>query len=184
MKEVQELKHCQIHHTVHLDDDIVQLYKECMIPIYEMVHAEGGNREAAKDVLQESILVFLTKKKNGSTISNDKAYLYTIARNYWYSLRKSSGKRSGLNEDIMDFSDEPSEKKMAGKEVMEMLEMAGQKCMNLLIDFYIHSVPIADVTRKFGFKNKHTASVRKYKCLQKLRNFVQSKSLSYEDFTR
>jgi hypothetical protein len=33
-----------------------------------------------------------------------------------------------------------------------------------------------------GFANEHSASAQKYKCLEKVREIVKQKSLTYEDF--
>jgi hypothetical protein len=37
--------------------------------------------------------------------------------------------------------------------------------------------------KNLGYLNEHSASVQKYKCLEKIRNIVKEKSLTYDDFT-
>jgi hypothetical protein len=39
-----------------------------------------------------------------------------------------------------------------------------------------------EVSQLHGFSNPHSASVQKYKCIEKIKVMVKQKSLSYEDF--
>jgi hypothetical protein len=62
------------------------------------------------------------------------------------------------------------------------LERAGGKCMQILTEFYYHRLPMEKIMRKFGFSSERSATVQKYKCLEKIRDIVKFKSLNYEDF--
>jgi hypothetical protein len=39
-----------------------------------------------------------------------------------------------------------------------------------------------DIAGRFGFSGERSATVQKFKCLEKVRDTIKSKSLSYEDF--
>ncbi|HEX3385741.1 MAG TPA: sigma-70 family RNA polymerase sigma factor, partial [Mucilaginibacter sp.] len=72
---------------------------------------------------------------------------------------------------------EPSESK-----ILSFLQTAGKKCMDLLRSFYYEELPLADIAETFGFSGARSATVQKYKCLEKVRETVKEKALTYEDF--
>jgi hypothetical protein len=53
--------------------------------------------------------------------------------------------------------------------------------MELLQAFYYDKLAIMEISNTFGFSSPHSASVQKYKCIEKMREIVQKKSLGYED---
>ncbi len=69
------------------------------------------------------------------------------------------------------------------KRLLRVLELSGKKCMDLLRAFYYQRLPLKKLVSALGYANEHSASVQKYKCLEKIRNTVKEKSLTYEDFT-
>jgi hypothetical protein len=75
--------------------------------------------------------------------------------------------------------DEPG---VNSKRLLHILETTGLKCMNLLRSFYFEKTPVKEITRELGYRNEHSATVQKYKCLEKIRETVKSNSISYEDF--
>ena len=48
--------------------------------------------------------------------------------------------------------------------------------------FYYDALPVVDVASLFGYSGTHSATVAKYKCLEKVRETVKQKSLNYADF--
>jgi len=75
-----------------------------------------------------------------------------------------------------DFVD-PVENKLTS-----LLELVGSKCLDLLRAFYYDNLPLQQIKDAFGFSNTHSASVQKHKCIEKMRNTIQEKSIGYEDF--
>jgi hypothetical protein len=68
------------------------------------------------------------------------------------------------------------------KRLLRILETAGKKCMELLHAFYYRQDKVKEIAVSLGYANDHSLSVQKYKCLDKVRNIIKEKSLSYEDF--
>ena len=54
--------------------------------------------------------------------------------------------------------------------------------MELLKSFYYDELPLNDIAETYGFSGVRSATVQKYKCLEKVRETVKEKSLTYEDF--
>jgi len=52
----------------------------------------------------------------------------------------------------------------------------------LLRAFYYDKLSMSKIANRFGFSSERSATVQKYKCLEKVRDLVKEKSLSYEDF--
>jgi hypothetical protein len=55
--------------------------------------------------------------------------------------------------------------------------------MELLHAFYYNRQSMDEITDRFGYSSAHSATVQKFKCLEKMRDTVKEKSLRYEDFT-
>lgn len=144
----------------------------------------GGNLDEAKDVFQDALLVWYEKNAGGNlkVQRSDKAYVLGTAKYLWIrrfkDLAQQQPLRSGL--DLENFSEQ--EEKPSDEKILAFLEIAGQKCMNLLKAFYYDKLSPAKLSRKFGFSGERSATVQKYKCLEKVRAEVKQRSLSYADF--
>jgi hypothetical protein len=113
------------------------------------------------------------------TIANDKAYLTGIAKRLWLQHYKASSNNEPLNDfDTVAILDE----QLATNKLMHYLSTAGKKCMELLKTYYYDHVSADDVATLFGYSSPHSVTVAKYKCLEKVRETIKQKSLSYADF--
>ncbi|WP_282636750.1 hypothetical protein [Sphingobacterium thalpophilum] len=54
--------------------------------------------------------------------------------------------------------------------------------MSLLKSFYYDQMSLQEIADDFGFSGIRSATVQKYKCLEKIRETVKEKALLYEDF--
>ena len=72
---------------------------------------------------------------------------------------------------------EPEESRLTS-----LLELTGRKCLQLLRAFYYDSLSLEQIKTAFGFSSAHSASAQKFKCIEKMRNIIQEKSMGYEDF--
>ncbi len=66
--------------------------------------------------------------------------------------------------------------------LMRFLETAGKKCMELLKGFYYDQQPLTELADEFGYSGVRSATVQKYKCLEKVRETIKEKALTYDDF--
>lgn len=156
------------------------LYKKAFPVIAAWVSRRGGSFDDARDVFQEALIVFYEKKTASENFcSDERAYLLGIAKHLW--LRKfHSGKNfDPLDGDLPDPVEPatPSEIKL-----LRVLESAGKKCLELLRAFYYEKQPLKQVASAFGYSGERSATVQKYKCLEKVRDTVKQKSLRYADF--
>lgn len=159
---------------------IKSLYLESFPDVAKYIASKGGTLEEAREIFQEGVVqyyeqVFIKQQK---LKKGDQAYLFGICRNLWHSYFHKST-RHGALEDYEFTETQPSNE---SENLVSYLQAAGQKCMDLLQSFYYEKLSMSQLASRFGFKSERSATVQKYKCLEKVRNEVKSKSLTYEDF--
>ena len=156
------------------------LYKKAFPAIARYVSRMGGSFDEAKDVFQDALVVYYEKVIAGQVSpSNEMAYLAGIVKNLWLKRYREDSRNTSLDGfDIsIDEEDQPSENRL-----MDFLSTAGKKCMDLLKGFYYDGLQLDEMAALFGFSGVRSATVQKYKCLEKVRETVKEKSLTYEDF--
>ena len=55
-------------------------------------------------------------------------------------------------------------------------EYRSQECLELLTAFYYEHLPLRDIATKFGFNGTRSATVQKYKCLEKVREKIKTEA--------
>lgn len=160
----------------------LDLYKRVFPLVARYVSRMGGSLEQAKDVFQDALIIHYEKERSGELTlkTNEPAYLYGIARHLWIRNYKEGNKTTLLADNLESVelkTEEPSEKR-----ILNYLEAAGQKCMQLLRAFYYDQLQLDVIAKDFGFSGTRSATVQKFKCLEKVREKVKEKSLVYEDF--
>ncbi|MEQ8413105.1 MAG: sigma-70 family RNA polymerase sigma factor [Imperialibacter sp.] len=162
------------------------LYEDAFPAAARFVHRMGGDVDDARDVFQDALIVFYEKlaARNAHIETSHKAYLLGICKHLW--VRKAKAKSGEVSfedwEQSMDVPDMNNEH-LSARKLLTLLENAGQKCLDLLKSFYYDRLSIQQVATRFGFGSERSATVQKYKCMERVRNEVKSKGWLYEDFT-
>ena len=159
----------------------ISLYKSTFPAVARYVSKMGGSFDEAKDIFQDALVIYYEKAASGSLShqTNEKAYLMGISKHLW--LKKYSADSKLVPIDGFD-EENTEEAKVADNRILCFLQTAGKKCMDLLRSFYYDQLPLNEVAEQFGFSGVRSATVQKYKCLEKVRETVKEKSLTYEDF--
>ena len=161
----------------------IDLYQRVFPTVARYVRQRGGSLEQAQDVFQDALVIYYERITSAADPpEQEEAYLLGIARHRWLRACRGTGSEVPLDDlTAMDWAEEhaffPSSRK-----VLRLLTVAGKKCMDLLRAFYYDQLPLNEVAHTFGYAGVRSATVQKYKCLEKVRTTVQEKSLSYEDF--
>jgi len=160
----------------------IALYKSAFPSVARYISKMGGSFDEAKDVFQDALVIYYEKAANGtvSIKTNEKAYLLGISKHLW--LRKFKDNVLNSTIDGIDLEAAADEEDYSENKLMHYLATAGKKCMDLLRSFYYDNVPLGDAATLFGFSGVRSATVQKYKCLEKVRETIKQKSLTYEDF--
>jgi len=167
--------------TVNREQLLMELYKSAFPTVAKYVAKMGGTLDDAKDVFQDALVIYYEKAIAGNLVADDsKAYLLGIAKHMWFKKFKEQGNTVPLD-DSLEQVDE-AEQHIANNKVLQFLATAGKRCMELLSAFYYHKLPMKDAAEQFGYAGERSVTVQKYKCLEKVRDTVKEKSLTYADF--
>ncbi len=163
------------------EDFFMVLYKKAFPVIAQYIARMGGSLEEAQDIFQDTLVIYYEKvaSANNEIIVNEDAYLFGIAKKLWLRRYNDGSKNQILND--FDIEDVPDEIPATGK-ILHYLETAGKKCLELLKAYYYDNLPVGNVATLFGYSSIHSATVAKYKCLEKVRETVKQNSLNYADF--
>jgi DNA-directed RNA polymerase specialized sigma24 family protein len=157
------------------------LYKTAFPIVARYIARMGGSFEEAQDIFQDTLVIYYEKvaSSQAEIIVNEKAYLSGIAKKLWLQRYKTGSKHQPLHD--FDVEVVPDEQPATDK-ILHYLETAGKKCMELLKAYYYDRLPVSNVAALFGYSGTHSATVAKYKCLEKVRETIKQNSLNYADF--
>jgi RNA polymerase sigma factor (sigma-70 family) len=166
--------------TTQRQELFIRLYKSAFPVVAKYVSRMGGSFDEAKDVFQDALVVYYEKVVTSPDLfSNDIAYLVGTAKNLWLKRYRQNTQNVPL--DNLDVFDEEQETPSKTR-LMRFLETAGKKCMELLKGFYYDQLSFAEIADEFGYSGVRSATVQKYKCLEKVRETIKQKALVYDDF--
>jgi RNA polymerase sigma factor (sigma-70 family) len=160
-------------------------YESAFPYVAKFVGKMGGSFQDAKDIFHDALVLFYEKtcQQNFQPKTSAEAYILGIAKHLW--IRKFNKDKNKVSLDESEaaisipndyFPDVDSHR------LLILLEQTGKKCLQLLHSFYYENLSLKDITDQLGYRSVHSATVSKYKCLEKLRDSVKEKSISYEDF--
>ena len=163
----------------------IGLYKKAFPTVASYVSKMGGSFDDAKDIFQDALVIYYEKMVS-ATIEinvNENAYLLGIAKHLWAAKFREEMHCIPLDAagSAYDFIDDNEPQPSTGK-LITYLETAGQKCMEILRAFYYDKLPADKIAGLFGYSGIRSATVQKYKCMEKVRETIKEKSLAYEDF--
>jgi DNA-directed RNA polymerase specialized sigma24 family protein len=143
----------------------------------------SGNLEDARDIFQDGLLIYYEKVviQQLKIESTDKAYLMGICKHLWY--KKFQQKKPEIRFELTKIPLQVEEEIVTiSDRIFSMIERSGKKCLDLLQSFYFEKKNMAEIAGLFGFSSERSATTQKYKCLEKVREEMKTKSLKKEDF--
>ena len=163
----------------------IGLYKRVFPAVAKYVGRMGGSFDEAKDIFQDALILYYEKRAANSLAlkTSEQAYIMGVAKHLWARRFKDHIRNTSLDL-IGDKSSIPETENINPDEgkLLHYLETAGQKCMEILRAFYYDNLPVNVIARLFGYAGERSATVQKYKCMEKVRETVKRRSLTYADF--
>ncbi len=158
---------------------LTQLYRQAFPAVRRLVQRQGGSEQDAQDVFQDALVVFYEQAVGGALVLTAAAstYLVGIARHHWQheQRRRARLPHETLPDDSDSFVAEESE---AAPEpafaVLDYVERLGAKCRNILLRFYYFQQPLKQIAEAHGYRSVRSATVQKFKCLERLRASVHA----------
>lgn len=161
----------------------LKMYRQSFPLVASHVRKNGGTLDDARDIFQDSLVIFYEKAVQPGVVlkKSENAYLFGIARHLWTTRWKKSRQFQCIGDQEEKITEH--EKILGqGNKIVEFLEKSGKKCMELLKAFYYDRLSMEELSTSFGYASTRSATVQKYKCLEKVRDKVKEKALYYEDF--
>lgn len=161
------------------------LYEAAFPAVARFVSKQGGTFTDAKDVFHDAMIIWYEKHRDGFTAQiADEAYILGIAKHLW--IRKFNRNKSSVSLDavemLIDIPANDLHSEVHINQLVRYLERAGRRCLDLLVAFYYEKMPMRTIRERFQYGSERSATVQKFKCLEKVREEVRKNSLSYEDF--
>ncbi len=161
------------------DEQVIRLiYQEFAPRIEAMVSQHNGNREDARDVFQEGLLIFWRKANTHDfeLTSSFYSFLYGVCYFTWQRKRKKKANNTVTIPDSVELIDEAdiqleleeSEKYRLYKDHFSAL---GPDCRKLL-NLFFQELSMQEIASRLKIKNIHAARNRKYRCQKKLENSI------------
>lgn len=160
------------------DQALTQLYRQAFPLVRYYVQQHGGTDQEAKDVFQDALVIFYEKAIGGTLhlTAAPGTYLAGVARNLWRQEqdRRQRRPQTRLDEAHLQLAAEEPEPEAADVPVLEYVERLGGKCKSILLSFYYFQQPLEQIAATHAYRSVRSATVQKFKCLERLRNAVRS----------
>lgn len=169
------------HASTGREELFIRLYLQVFPKAARYLQKRGVDLEASRDIFQEALLAYYEKTmiEQVKPQKNDQAYLMGIVKNIW--RKQAEVQKRWLPADHLEIAATESLLPVSDT-LLAFIRQTSEKCLNLLQSFYYEKLDMKSLAQRFGFKSERSATVQKYKCLEKVREEVKQKSLSYEDF--
>jgi DNA-directed RNA polymerase specialized sigma24 family protein len=180
-KRTMELAHKTVAALPVPAGEVERLYENSFPAVARFVSKMGGSLDDAKDIFHDTLVIYLEQRReiNGKA----EAYLVGIAKHLWLrKFKKDLQKISFTSYELTISIPEDYFPDVDSLALLRVLKNTGRKCMDLLHSFYYGGSSVSSLAAEFGYRNEHSVSVQKFKCIEKIRDFIKSKSLRYEDF--
>jgi len=151
------------------------LYKLYFPTIASFIKQNSGSNQDAEDIFQETIIVLLNKVRQPEFVltASLKTYLFSIAKNIW--LKRLRDRKHAVivtaDDTLLEIQDLlPQQEENADKEkVVTWFQKITIHCQRILKAIFYLNEPMDKLMIKMGWKNKHTATNQKYKCIEQIR---------------
>lgn len=158
-----------------------RIYARTYPMVLHYIKQHSGTEEDAKDMLQDAIVLFYEKAMDNelTLTASVSTYLMGICKNLWKrELEKRARQTSFMPETVSPLSEETAEiESQASLSLVAYVERLGEKCKEILVSFYYKGHKMDQIASENGYRNLHTATVQKFKCLERLRKTLSSFSI-------
>ena len=173
--EIIELIRKKSHHAA-----IGKLY-DYFPKIKSLIRSKGGTNDDAKDVFQESIIIFCRKASADSfqLTASIGTYLYSVGWHLWKDTLKKRNRNIIMDELTgdklvsQDDLQEHFEKEEKFNYLDKILLEISEKCQKIFRLYYFQKQSMKEIAQQLGFGSEQTAKNQKYKCLERAKEMAK-----------
>lgn len=174
-----------MHMEVTLESPAVfyeERYRRLFIHVARYVRKHGGTLAHAEDLYHDALVIYYdAQAKPGFALqTTEEAYIIGIIKKRWSRVVRGEHSSDDLSALYALADNELIE--VDREKLYAIILSAGKKCFEMLTMFYHRHSTVTEIAQAFGFTSDHSASVQKYKCIEKIRETIRQNSLCHEDF--
>lgn len=168
--------------SFHMEDSILKYLYTSHYPIVrKYIRSKGGNDVEAKDIFQDSIIVFYQNVKSEKFKLKAKisTYLIALARNMWLNRKKKMAKISTLDDLIINRrskDNQPLDYLMETERndfVKELLQELSMDCRKIITLSIFQKLSMKKISSIMEYQNEQVARNKKSKCLKYLKKAIE-----------
>ncbi len=156
------------------------LYSQYYDIIKGYIKQNNGTDDDAKDIFQESVVIFYKKIKSGDLQLNCKikTYIYSVCKNKWLDKLRGVKNHTRILQreygyiDNYELPAEHMENTERIKSIEKLLNSVSSDCKKVLRLFYYERLNMNEIAIKMGYKGEQSAKNKKLKCLKYIRQFL------------
>jgi len=157
---------------------LTRLYRRAFPLVRRHVCQHGGSAEDAQDVFHDALVLLYEQAVSGTLTltASPSTYLVGIGRNLWRheQRRRARLPQDALPDDPSQLAAEAAPETESHFAVLEYVEQLGEKCKRVLLAFYYFQQPLTQIAAANGYRTVRSATVQKFKCLERLREAVRA----------
>jgi RNA polymerase sigma factor (sigma-70 family) len=148
--------------------------------IKRLILTHGGSEDEAKDIFQESIIIFYEKATQPAfeLSSSIATFLYSISNNLWLK-RLRDIKAHESNWEMCKATPFENEFEIESQEsnnlIDRLLVELGNPCKTLLQNYYYLKMSMKEIAQSMGYSSENIAKNQKYKCLERAKKIIKEK---------
>jgi DNA-directed RNA polymerase specialized sigma24 family protein len=158
--------------------DVAALYELLFPHVAGFVKKKNGSFEEARDIFHDALVLYL-QREEGQIETSAEAYIMGIVRHLWLRKYRADVRHVGVFGNDLVEADPDS---VNDKKLLRFLKVAGKRCLDLLHAYYYENLSMRTIASDLQYGSERSATVQKYKCLEKIRDTIKSKSIAYDDF--
>ncbi|MBX0291665.1 sigma-70 family RNA polymerase sigma factor [Hymenobacter sp. HSC-4F20] len=160
------------------EQTLTGIYQRTFPMVRRYVQQHGGSAQDAKDVFHDALVIFYEKVVGETLVLSASAstYLVGVCRNLWRQelSRRTRQPAISLTDEHTEVAEEAELAEQATLSVLEQVERLGERCKDILLAFYYFQQPLEQIAATHQYRTVRSATVQKFKCLERLRNSVRA----------
>lgn len=159
-----------------------RIYAKTYPMVRHYVREHGGSEEDAKDVFHEAMVTYCEKTVHDqlTLTASVSTYLMGICKNLWRQELDRRNRKTALVDSQLDADwEEPVIEEESVLKLLTFVDQLGETCKSILVSFYYFGQRLEQIARQHNYQSVRSATVQKFKCLERLRKAVSHLSIDH-----